>query len=447
VADISTLIDRVRLELGDLGKSFAERIIADGTTNRFQVQYNPLNADSIMVYINGVVVPDEDTHAEEGTGTIVLGTMVGGVITEPLIPDAGDEVLVNGTHYRYFTTDELTAIVTTAVTEHTAKRVDSMGRTLTISTLSSLDEYPVAIYATTMALYTLATDASFDIDIMAPDGVSIPRSERYRQLMDMIAARQNQYKDLCVQLGVGLYSIDVFTFRRISKTTNRYVPVYKPQEVDDRSIPQRAEISLPTYGDANIPWITEYGQLLAYQDRAFTDTVTFTGDYAGYGFTARLVLQRGSIQRIQPFTLSVTSNTPHATVTGIARSSGGATTVLTTSAPHGFAVGNTVRVERFTDDTTVLTPGRYVISAVTSTTFTVADSALTTAVNVTGVTYLVERGGSWTYTAALSLTRDQTLRLPSKCWWQVVSVNPDTDEQIEVIGGDFITRKIHSAIL
>ena len=362
MADISTLIDRVRLELGDLGKSFAERIIADGTTNRFQVQYNPLNSDSVIVYINGVVVPEEDTHAEESTGVIVLGTMVNGVITDPLIPDAGDELLVNGTHYRYFTTAELTNIVTTAVTEHTAKRVDSIGRTLTVDTLSSLDEYPVAIYATTLGLYTLATDASFDIDIMAPDGVSIPRSERYRQLMDMIAARQNQYRDLCVQLGVGLYSIDVFTFRRISKTTNRYVPVYKPQEVDDRSIPQRVEIAMPTYGDANVPWVTEYGQLLAYQDRAWADSVTFTGDYAGFSFLARLVLQRGSIQRIQSFALTVDE--------------------------------------------------------------------------VDG-----------TYTADLMLTRDQTLRLPNKCWWQVVSVDPDTNEQIEIIGGDFITRKIHSAIL
>lgn len=350
MATMSTLIDRVRLELGDLGKSFVERVYADGTTNRFQLSYSPITAETAVVSVDGV----EDTEAfiEESTGVLTL--------TE--VPANGAEIIVNGTHFRYFTNDEMTQIVTNALQQHSAKRVDSIGRTITVDALPPIEEYPVALYATTLALYTLATDASFDIDISAPDGVSIPRSERYRQLMDMIATRRQQYQDLCVHLGIGMYSIDVFTFRRISKTTNRYVPVYKPQEVDDRSIPQRAELALPTYGDANVPWITESVQLTAYQDRAYTGSVTFTGDYTGFALAAKLVLQRGSIQKLQEF----------------------------------------------------------------DATFTEVDG---------------------TYTAELALTRDQTLRLPNRSWWQVISINPDTDEEIEIVGGDFFVRKIHSAIL
>lgn len=351
MATISTLIDRVRLELGDLGKSFVERLYADGTTNRFQLSYNPVTAESIVVTVDSEDVSDT-TSVEESTGIMVLDD----------VPTAGAEIIVNGTHYRYFTNTEMEQIVNNAFSQHSAKRTDSMGRPLTISNLPALEEYPIALYATTLALYTLATDASFDIDISAPDGVMIPRSERYRQLMDMVQVRQAQYKDLCVQLGIGMYSIDVFTFRRISKTTNRYVPVYKPQEVDDRSIPQRVEQALPTYGDANIPWITESVALTAYQDVAFADDITFTGDYTDYSFTARLVLQRGSLQVLQNFDLTVDE--------------------------------------------------------------------------VDG-----------TYTANISLTRSQTIMLPSKTWWQVVSINPDTDEYIEVVGGDFFVRKIMSSIL
>jgi hypothetical protein len=94
-----------------------------------------------------------------------------------------------------------------------------------------------------------------------------------------------------------------------------------------------------------------------------------------------------------------------------------------------------------------LTPGRYTITAVTSTTFTVVDTVLTTALALTSLSYLVERSGNWVYTATVSLDREQTIRLPQRCWWQVVSVDPDTAEEIEIIGGDFFTRKANTSIL
>jgi len=439
MATTDEIIQRVRLELGDLGKSFVETIIADGTTNRFQLQYNPVTTVGMTIFVNGVDKSSSaNSSVEATTGVIVLTTT----------PTAGHLVVVKGTHYRYFTDAEMTTIVNSAVIEHSVKRTDSLGRPITLDTLPYVEEYPVTLYATTMALYTLATDASFDIDISAPDGVMIPRSERYRQLTEMAQMRHQQYREICSLLGIGLYAVEVLPLRRISKTTNRYVPIYKPQEVDDKSFAQRAELATPTYGDANIPWITEVGPLSAYQDVAFSETVpTFTGDYAGYTFAARLVIQRGAIQQVQPFTLSITSTTPNKLVTNIARTAGSKTTVLTTSVAHGFAVGNIVRLERFTNDTAVLTPGRYTITAVTSTTFTVVDTVLTTALALASLSYLVERSGTWVYTATVSLTRDQTIRLPQRCWWQVVSVDPDTAEEIEIIGGDFFTRKVHTSIL
>lgn len=353
MATTQTLIDRVRMELGDTAKSFVERLYPDGITNRFLLSYNPLDGASVAVTLDGVDIT-EDASVEESTGVLVLDA----------VPDAGSVLIVNGIHYRYFKDSEMETFINTAMLEHTAKRTDSLGRTLTLANLPALEEYPVALYATTLALYTLATDASFDIDISAPDGVMIPRSERYRQLMDMIAARREQYRELCVQLGIGLYSIDVFSFRRISKTTNRYVPLYKPQEVDDRSVAQRVEIPTPTYGDANVPWPTEDGQLTAHQDIAFNATVEFTGDWPSetYSFLARLVVQRGSIQVVRNFDLTVTE--------------------------------------------------------------------------VDG-----------TYTAAISLDRDNTLRLPNRCWWQIVAVVDATDEKIEIVGGDFFCRKAYTSIL
>jgi hypothetical protein len=126
--------------------------------------------------------------------------------------------------------------------------------------------------------------------------------------MEMIDSRKEQYRELCVQLGIGMYSIDVFTFRRISRMTNRYVPVYRPMEVDDRSRPQRVDLPLPTYGDAPTPWPTEGGELTAYEGIAFTHTLTVTGDYDDKLFSARLLSQRGSLQVVRPLELVVTDN-------------------------------------------------------------------------------------------------------------------------------------------
>lgn len=296
MATISSLISRVRLELGDLGKTFVEQFVADGSTNRFKLQHAPLEGTSLIVYLNGVDVSDT-CSVEESTGILVLTD----------VPADGDELTISGTYYRYFTNAELTTLVTDAVGQHSAGHLDEIGRKITPENLPVIEEYPVAIYAVTLALYTLATDSAFDIDIQAPDGVSIPRSERYRQLMDMVTARQTQYRDLCVQLGLGMYKIDVFTLRRISKATGRYVPVYKPQEVDDRSYPQRVHDQLPSYGSKESPWPTDGGELTAYQGRAYEGTVTFTGDFTGKSFVAYLLNQRGSVLVVQNFELSVTT--------------------------------------------------------------------------------------------------------------------------------------------
>ena len=162
MASLDNLVSKVRLELGDSGKSFVVQFVADGTTNRFEIHYSPLDANQVYVALNGVDVTSS-TSVEESTGTLVFDT----------VPEDGDEITVSGTYYRYFTAAELAYIVESALAQHSAKHTDSLGRTLTPATLPHIEEYPVVIYATSLALYTLATDASFDIDVLAPDGVNI----------------------------------------------------------------------------------------------------------------------------------------------------------------------------------------------------------------------------------------------------------------------------------
>ena len=296
MATLNSLADRLRFEIGDTGKSFVHQIVADGATNRFLIPYSPVDGASLMVYVNNTDVSDTSV-VEELTGYVTLHD----------VPASGAIIVFSGTYYRYFVDSEICQFIDTAFGQHIANHADAYGRGYTYTSLPGIEEYPVVVYASTLALYTLATDASFDIDITAPDGVAIPRSERYRQLMQMIEERKNQYKELCSMLGIGLYKIDVFTLRRTSKTTNRYVPIYLPQEVDDRSMPSRALLSMPSYGSAISPSDVPTYDLTMYQGDSFSVELDFPFDISGYTFASQIRMQPGDPTLVANMTVTPVS--------------------------------------------------------------------------------------------------------------------------------------------
>lgn len=430
MATITSLIGRVRVELGDLGKSFVEQFVADGTTNSFLIHYSPVDATTVLVSANGVDI-SATSYIEESTG----------ILTLPTVPADMTEITVSGTYYRYFTGAEMTSLISTAIVQHTAGHRDTLGRQVTIDNLPLIDEYPIAVYATTLALYTLATDASFDIDISAPDGVSIPRSERYRQLMEMISSRQQQYRDLCAQLGIGLYKIEVFTLNRISKTTNRLIPVYDPQEVDDRSYPTRVYLDQNTYGNKPPTWPTESGDLVAYQGRSFSTSIDFTGDYWNKLFLANILPQRGSFLAMQGFALVVTDHSSRE-VTAVSRTVG--TTTATITAPtHGYIVGQSIQINGVN---TEINATWVVASVVDTSNFTITTAA-TTALALTAQTGATAAVGDKSYTAVLSLTSDNTLRLAEKTYWSLSALDMGATTGIEFEGGSFFTTRMASFVL
>lgn len=244
-ASVQQLSDRLRAEIGDIARSFTDTFTGDGTTYRYQLSQAPVQGYTLVVTVNGTDVSSHVT-IEEGVGVLSFAT--------GYIPANNAVVKIYGQAYRYFTDSEISYYINTAFFQHAGHTTDTHGARITqVSLLPPVDEYPLVLLASTMALYTLATDAAFDIDIISPDGVSIPRSERFRQLNEMVEIRKAQYKELCAMLGVGLYRIEVASLRRISRTTNKYIPIYRPQEIDDWSLPQRVSLPMPDYGDTTPP--------------------------------------------------------------------------------------------------------------------------------------------------------------------------------------------------
>ena len=297
MATLTSLIDRVRLELGDTARTFSWSTPGVADTSRYEIPHSPVLASSISAFLNGVPIDEADYVVEERSGVLIFSAS---------IPDDGDQLTVLGSHFRYFTDTELTTIVEASINEHLYLKTDAFGRQLNVTNLPTVEEYPVAIWATYKALMTLATDAAFDIDIHTPDGVSIPRSERYGQLYNMAMARKVQYDDLCKALNIGIAKIEVFTYRRISKTTNRYVPVYIPQEIDDRSRPQRAYLPIPTYGAAPVPSTATIYDIVFTQGDDWEKEFDFPFDLTGHALKAHARLFPESAAVVAAFTVTIT---------------------------------------------------------------------------------------------------------------------------------------------
>jgi len=279
VALLADLLSRVRLELGDEAKQFVYSSTGDGTKTRFYVNAKPVELDNLTVVVNGTPVPYPAGYTiEQKTGIITFATA----------PANGHTIQVTGIANRYFLDDDLCIFINTAVIQHSHNRTDGTGSAITIASIPAVEEYPVAILSVIEALWALATDAAFDINIFAPDGVTIPRSERYQQLIQTINQRWEQYNQLCHALNIGLWRLEIGILRRISRTTNKLVPVYMSQEIDDGRRPERVYITNDLNGRTPLPSTAQNYDIVLYQGDSYSCTFNFPFNTTNLNFKAQI---------------------------------------------------------------------------------------------------------------------------------------------------------------
>jgi hypothetical protein len=279
VAVLSDLISRVRLELGDMPKQFTFTATGDGVTKDFDTKIKPLEDTTLVVTVNGTPLTQPTQYTvEKDLGVFHFVTA----------PANASVIRIVGTSYRYFTDADITRFINTAVEQHTHERTDGFGTQMTLGLLPAVEEYPLAILATIEALWALATDAAFDIDIQAPDGVMIPRSERYRQLSQIIQQRMEQYKQLSSALNIGLWRIEMGTLRRVSRHTNKLVPIYLAQEIDDSRRPERIYIQNDLNGRKPAPSYAGVYDIALYQGDSWSGEFDFPFDVTNLTFKAQI---------------------------------------------------------------------------------------------------------------------------------------------------------------
>ncbi len=301
----ATLTVRTRMMIQDTGYPFAANLVANGIANVFDLPVESISqtATPPIVALNGQII-----SYNTATPQYMIDYKYG-VLTFPVSPPLGTAIAVQGVTYDYFDDDEVAQAVTDAFYQHTVDQdplpvLDPVGGQPTIP---SAEEYLVSILAATELLWFRATDASQQIDIITPEGVHIPRSERFQQITQQIAALKSEYNQIAGALGVGLYRIQILNQRRVSLTTNRLVPIYREQEYNQ------------PYA-AFFPTAAAPGTLITITGMYFTGTVAIT--FGGFPATQWTVVSDTEITVEVPvgaITGQIGITTPYGTVLSTAQ--------------------------------------------------------------------------------------------------------------------------------
>jgi hypothetical protein len=158
----------------------------------------------------------------------------------------GHTLIVNFFAYEWFLDDDLTMFANFMIGEHTQNRPD-----FNLATIEPAEVEVIGLGTTIMALWSLSNELARDIDVTTyVDGTNIPASQRFHQVLAMVNQFKAMYSDKAAMLNVGLDRIEMFALRRVSLTTNRLVPVYRPREVDDLGTPIRVYPHIDPEGNA-----------------------------------------------------------------------------------------------------------------------------------------------------------------------------------------------------
>jgi hypothetical protein len=283
---LATVTTRTRMMVQDVGFPFAANIAVDGVSTIFDLPVEAISAivTPPLVIFNGAIISGQATPSyviDYKYGTIQFFT--------PPSP-AGGILSVQGITYNYYDDDEVLQAITDAFNLHVADQdplpVLSNTPPLGSTVLPSQEEYLVSILATIELLWYQATDTSQQVDIHTPEGVDIPRAQRFQQITQQIAGLKAEYNQISAALGVGLYRIQVLNQRRVSMTTNRLVPIFREQEYNQPYTGFWPTAALPG------SLVTIYGKWFTY-----TSDVTFGGTSVAGNFT---VVSDTELQAIVP---------------------------------------------------------------------------------------------------------------------------------------------------
>lgn len=221
MASVSDIADIARNYLRDFPKFF--QVSFDAVNRTYELGSPNIDPDTFWVatYTTGASTPTvlgpSSYNLDSRNAILRLAT----------IPPANTRLMVEGYHYEWLTPDDLLFYTQRAIEKHLP------ALNVTISSLSDIATNAIAIAAICESLWGLMTEFSRDIDVMTSESIHIPASQRFRMVQSLLAQWEGEYKRHASALNIGIDRLEVYSIRRVSRTTNRLVPLYKPLEIGD----------------------------------------------------------------------------------------------------------------------------------------------------------------------------------------------------------------------
>ncbi len=202
------------------------------------VAYTPSSGGGASV----TVIPSTDYSLDSRNGLLRLpSTLIG-----------ANQFMVEGYYYEWLTPADLDFYADMAIDLNT-HNLD-----VNLADVAPAVANVIGVYTLVQALWGLLSEYSRDIDVITSESVHIIASQRYRMVSDLLSTWTEEYNKMASALNIGLGRIEMVTLRRISKTTNRYVPIYKGREVGDYAPVERL---WPAIDDGIIDITTEGDEL------------------------------------------------------------------------------------------------------------------------------------------------------------------------------------------
>lgn len=176
--------------------------------------------------------------------TLWIGTYTGSTVTE-LTPSqysldsrngilrigstlpSNTKIMVEGYYYEWMLPQDLEFYAERSINFHQP----TINTPLEQASQAVLDV--VGLGALVEALQALMTEYARDIDVMTSESIHIPGSQRFRMLQSLCQQWETEYRKHANNLNIGPERIEQFSLRRVSRTTNRLVPLFKSKELGD----------------------------------------------------------------------------------------------------------------------------------------------------------------------------------------------------------------------
>lgn len=226
MATVSDISNIARTYLRDFPRFFQVTFDVAGRT--YELGHTNIDADSLWIA----------TYTSNGTTTELSSSSYSldernGILRLASLPAAGSKIMIEGYYYEWVTPTDLSFYTQRAIEKH----IRGLG--IGIEQMSDVLINAIGIAAITECLWALMTEFSRDIDVITSESVHIPASQRFRMVQGLLAQWEAEYKRHATALNIGIDRIEIFSLRRVSRTTNRLVPLYKPKEFGDYSPMER----------------------------------------------------------------------------------------------------------------------------------------------------------------------------------------------------------------